>query len=262
MTEKLAYTGERTSKEIIDNPIYQRLLYAYHWTRDFVEDKTVLEIGCGDGYGSDLLAASARMIHAVDKTEEVVQFARNRYPNEKIQFHAMFIPPIAFGDDTFDIAFAFQLIEHLENPDGFLKEIHRTIKPGGKLLITTPNRYFSLAPNPYHIKEYAAGELSDLLGKFFAEVKVSGLFGDETFMNYHHSNQSWVEHFMKFDVFNLAQRLPKRLLQKPYDLITRIMRSNLHKSSTALTENISLDNFFLDKNNLNRCIDLYAVATK
>lgn len=262
MPEKLAYTGERTSKEIIDNPIYQRLLFAYHWTKPFVKDKIVLEVGCGDGYGSDLLSESARIIHAIDKSEDVIRYAKKRYPSKKIQFHAMQIPPIAFSDDTFDLAFAFQLIEHLDHPEAFLEEVHRTMKPGAQLLITTPNRHFSLAPNPYHVKEYSAGELRDLLSRFFSKAEVSGLFGDDEFMEYHKSNRSWVDRFMRFDVFGLVERLPKGVLQKPYDIITKAMRKNLHKSSTALTENITLDNFFIDTNNMNRCMDLYAVATK
>src|SRR5687767_5454618 len=143
------YTTEITSEEITsDNPIHQRLFKAYVVAEDYVHGD-VLEVGCGEGRGIDLLIKKARTFTAVDKIGPVINRLQEKYKTGK--FISMNIPPLSgLADNTYDVVVSFQVIEHIEDDELFLREIHRVMKPGGIALLTTPNRRLSLTRNPWH----------------------------------------------------------------------------------------------------------------
>ena len=60
----------------------------------------------------------------------------------------------------------FQVIEHIKRDRDFLKEIYRVLKPGGKLILTTPNKNMSITRNPWHVREYDPKEMHDILSIF------------------------------------------------------------------------------------------------
>ena len=131
------YTTEIASDELTsDNPIHQRLLKAYYVAQEMVGGN-LLEIGCEEGRGVELLAPKSTAYTAVDKIKEVVVNLSVKHPESK--FIQTNIPPLPFEDNIFDSVVSFQVIEHIKDDATYLKEIHRVLKPGGKAYISTPN---------------------------------------------------------------------------------------------------------------------------
>ena len=120
-----------------------------------------------------------------------------------IVFHKMEIPPLLnIESDSVDFVVTFQVIEHIQDDNFFLEEIHRVLKPGGILLLTTPNKLMSLSRNPWHIREYTPIEMKKVLCNYFPDVDVQGVFGNDLVMNYYEKNKKSVKKITRFDIFN------------------------------------------------------------
>lgn len=254
------FTTEITSESIpSDNPIHQRLLKAYVLAQDFVQGD-VLEVGCGEGRGIDLILDKAKSYTAIDKIEPVIDQLRKKYPSGK--FVSGNIPPLTqFADKSFDRIFSFQVIEHIEDDHLFLKEINRVLKPGGIALITTPNRLRSLSRNPWHIREYTAGELTDLAKKYFSKVEMKGITGNEKVQQYYEQNKKSVDRIMRFDILDLQHRLPASVLRVPYELLNRFNRNKLKDSSDELVGSIRHEDYLLT-DDAQTALDLFLIASK
>jgi len=252
-------TTEITSAEIAsDNPVHQRLLFPYVEAASMVSGQ-VLEIGCGWGRGLQLLTQAASHYTGIDKNNDLIAALRQEYP--QATFIAANIPPLTdLADNTFDYIVTFQVIEHIENDDLFVREAHRVLKPGGKLLLTTVNRKFSLTRNPWHVREYYADELKNLMGMYFRNVDTRGIHGNDKVMTYYEQNKESVRKLTRFDIFNLQYRLPRRLLQVPYDLMNRLNRNRLLQQDGLAAEIRHTD--YLVSNDPAGSLDFFYVATK
>lgn len=252
-------TTEITSAEIAsDNPVHQRLLFPYVEAANMVSGK-VLEIGCGWGRGLELLTKAADHYTGIDKNTELITALQTAYP--AATFIAANIPPLTgLPDNTFDFIVTFQVIEHIENDDLFIKEAHRVLKPGGKLLLTTVNKTFSLTRNPWHVREYYADGLKTLIGRYFPTVDTRGVHGNSKVMTYYEQNKESVKKLTRFDIFNLQYRLPRRLLQVPYDLMNRLNRNRLLQADGIAAEINYTD--YLVSNDPAGSLDFFYVATK
>ncbi|MDX2305879.1 MAG: class I SAM-dependent methyltransferase [Microscillaceae bacterium] len=239
-------TTEITSGEkISDNPVHQRLVCAYVEASKIISGN-LLEVGCGFGRGLDLLVANSSTYTAIDKNKKLIDQLSQQYPS--LTFIEQHIPPFkGIADNNFDFVVSFQVIEHIVDDQSFVKEIHRVLKPGGSAIITTPNIKLSLTRNPWHVREYTAEDLKKLLGKYFPEVQTQGIHGNEKVMQYYAENKAAVQKITRFDIFNLQYRLPRQLLQVPYDLLNRLNRKNLHKQNTGLVAEIDYTDYFLSE---------------
>jgi ubiquinone/menaquinone biosynthesis C-methylase UbiE len=181
-------TTEITSSQIVsDNPVHQRLFFAYHEAGKMISGN-LLEIGCGVGRGLDVLVQSCEQYTGIDKNEELLNSLRQSYP--KLRFLYQHIPPLSgIADNTFDYIVTFQVIEHIEDDSLFIKEIYRVLKPGGKVIITTPNIKLSLTRNPWHIREYTAASLQTLIQKYFQSLDRKGVHGNKKVMEYYEKNK-------------------------------------------------------------------------
>lgn len=254
------YTTEITSEEITsDNPIHQRLFKAYVVAEDYVHGD-VLEVGCGEGRGIDLLIKKARTFTAVDKIGPVINRLQEKYKTGK--FISMNIPPLSgLADNTYDVVVSFQVIEHIEDDELFLREIHRVMKPGGIALLTTPNRRLSLTRNPWHIREYLPEELA-LLGKnIFDDVEVSGITGNNKVMTYYEENKKSVRRFTRWDVLDLQHKIPASLLRIPYEILNRWNRNKLQASGSELVRSIRHEDYLVT-NDPTQALDLLLIARK
>ncbi len=253
-------TTEITSHEIVsDNPVHQRLFFAYYEAAAVV-DGNLLEIGCGVGRGIELLTGACEHYTGIDKNEALLNQLQQTYPQHT--FRRQHIPPLSgLPDDTFDYVVTFQVIEHIEDDHLFVKEIYRVLKPGGQLIVTTPNSKRSLTRNPWHVREYTAEGLLHLLGRYFPKVDTYGVQGNEKVMEYYEQNRKSVKKITRFDIFNLQYRLPRTLLQIPYDLLNRINRKKLMEQSDGLAGEISYKDYFLDQE-VDNCLDFFYVARK
>jgi SAM-dependent methyltransferase len=254
------YTTEIASEIIAsDNPIHQRLIKAYYLSLDYIKGD-VLEVGCGEGRGVDLILPKAKSFTGIDKIQEVVDSLKTKYP--KGNFKQMVIPPFAsLPDNHFDVVVSFQVIEHIKDDLGYLKEIYRVLKPGGKALITTPNIKLSLSRNPWHMREYTANELSELSRSIFANVEMKGVTGNEKVMTYYENNKLSVDKMMRWDVLNLQYRLPAFMLKVPYEILNRMNRNKLQDKNDGLVSEIHHSDYLLSDDAENS-LDLFCIMEK
>lgn len=253
------YTTEVTSAVIpSDNPIHQRLLSAYIHTKPYIKGD-VLEVGCGDGRGAEILSSLADSYTAIDKLGEAIRDLQQKYPNAT--FLQMNIPPFTgIPDNKFDVVISFQVIEHIQPDEEYLREIHRVLKPGGKAIITTPNIKYSLTRNPWHIREYTAAQLEALCRKVFRAVDARGIHGNELVMEYYEENKRSVKKFTRFDIFKMQYWLPRQVLQIPYDILNRMNRNRLMEA-TGVAAKIKASDYIMS-NNPDKSLDLYYILEK
>ena len=175
--EPLGFSGERLTGAIsgqIEIEHYHRYLLA----RDYCRDKDVLDVASGEGYGAALLAQVARSVTGVELDEAVVEAARREFARPNLSFHAGDARDVPLPDASLDVVVSFETLEHLREQDRFLAELKRVLRPGGLLVISTPDRdiYSPLGapPNPYHVLELTRPEFTSLLGRHFAHSAVAG----------------------------------------------------------------------------------------
>ena len=249
-------TAERSSGlDSSEHVIFNRCLFAYEAAKGMIRGN-VIELGSGEGYGIRILAPEAGHYLAIDKFDSLLPDAAND------EFRKILLPSLkGIADNSFDFAVTFQVIEHIKNDRDFLKEIHRVLKPGGKLLLSTPNRLMSLTRNPWHIREYTASELKNLVLRFFSSAEMKGVFGNEKVMEYHLKNKASVQRITRFDILKLQYRLPRQLLQIPYDLLNRLNRRKLLDENKGLVSQVGTDDFSL-RDASDSCFDLFVIAEK
>jgi len=254
------YTTEITSEHISsDNPLHQRLLKPYVEMTKIVKGD-LLEVGCGEGRGVELLSNLLKSYTAIDKIEEVLMDLSEKYPQHS--FRAMNIPPFkGIEDNSFDFVISFQVIEHIKEDRKYLTEIARVLKPGGQAYLTTPNRSYTLSRNPWHIREYLPEELRTIAAPIFSEVKMKGIAGNSKVMDYHDKNRKSVEKITRFDILDLQHRLPASVLRIPYEILNRLNRNRLENTDDALVRSITHEDYYVAEDP-NEALDLFMVATK
>lgn len=173
----------RIIPEETNRKFYFEHLKPYEFMKDAAVGKKVLEIGCGDGYGSAYLAKIAKEVVSIDYEEDVILKAKTKYNIANLRFLNMDATNLQFEDSIFDIACSFQVIEHIpeEKLLDYLSEIKRVLKKGGTFYLSTLNLEHTMKSlltykkQPAHCKEFKLNELSDLLSKVFSGFEVYGL---------------------------------------------------------------------------------------
>lgn len=251
------HTAERVSHEDkSDNYVFQRSLLAYLEAAKFVQGK-VLEVGAGMGYGIKHIAPKTDEYLTIDKHELKLD------PKfDHVQFKKMNVPPFTgIASNYYDYVVSFQVIEHIEDDETFVSEIARVLKPGGSFIVTTPNIKMSITRNPWHVREYTVQELKVLLEKDFDHVECKGVFGNKKIMEYYEKNKASVAKITRFDILDLQHRLPRRVLQIPYDILNRMNRRKLLDQNNDLVNDIHYDDYNIQKAG-DKAFDLFYIATK
>ena len=157
-----------------------------HWHRymsilEYLENKKVLDIACGSGYGSFLMAEKAETVVGMDISTESIEYAKINYQKENLKYEIGSVTQIPIQEkEIFDIIISYETIEHINEEDQykFLKEIKRLLKKDGILIISTPNKktYTDLTKNknPYHIKEFYLEEYLNFLKNYFQYIQILG----------------------------------------------------------------------------------------
>ena len=177
----LTLTGERTIPGLdVENYWFRRHEVVYQQLAPRCAGLEVLEAGCGEGYGADLISRVARRVIALDYDETTVAHVRARYPRVEVMHGNLAELPLA--DASVDVVVNFQVIEHLWDQTQFVRECARVLRPSGLLMVSTPNR-ITFSPgrdtpiNPFHTRELNADELTRLLvDAGFTSVSMSGVF--------------------------------------------------------------------------------------
>ena len=249
------HTAERVSnRDASDNFVFQRSILAYYKAAEIVSGD-VLEIGTGMGYGVDVIAPAARRFVTIDKS-----VPQELHLPENAEFRQMAVPPLQLPDEAFDYVVSFQVIEHIKHDKEFVREVFRVLKPGGKFIVSTPNKPMSLTRNPWHVREYTSEQFNRLLS-MFKDVEALGVGGNESVWRYYQKNRESVHRIMRFDILKMQWWLPRWVLQIPYDILNRLNRRKLHSQNRSLTESISMEDYVIEPVN-ERCFDLFYIATK
>jgi len=146
-------------------------VYRYAFASRFVREKRVLDIACGEGYGAAALQkAGAAHVTGVDISEAVCLHARNKYGIDAKPGNAERIP---LGEGSVDVVVSFETIEHVPSPSRFLDECVRVLAPGGRLIMSTPNKsiYGQGVQNPYHCSEMTEEEFTTALRSRFNDCR-------------------------------------------------------------------------------------------
>ena len=176
MEDTLPLTGERTIPGIAhENYWFRRHEAVYLALLDDCRDAVVLEAGVGEGYGAAMLGSVARSVVGLELEAEAAAHARRRYGLGVARADLQGLP---LPDASVDVVVNLQVIEHLWDQPGFLRECARVLRPGGRLHCSTPNR-LTFSPgngpddrplNPFHTRELAAADLHVLVTDAGLEV--------------------------------------------------------------------------------------------
>lgn len=139
----------------------------------------ILDVACGTGFGTAILArATSGMVHGCDIADDAVAEARRTCADPRIRFMRADGTSLPYADAHFDFVVSLETIEHVHDDRSFLRELARVLKPAGTIVLSTPNRRVTSPDghviNPFHVREYARGELERLLGEAFAETRWFG----------------------------------------------------------------------------------------
>jgi SAM-dependent methyltransferase len=159
-------TLDRTGERLVPDAQHGELVHAEHLARyrlaaQLAPGRRVLDVACGEGYGSALLAAAgAGTVVGVDLDPATVEHARTRHG---IDARAGDVRALPFEDGSFDLVVSFETIEHVEEPERALDELARVVAPDGLVVVSTPNSRQYLVENPFHVREFEHAEFVELL---------------------------------------------------------------------------------------------------
>ncbi|HMD52462.1 MAG TPA: class I SAM-dependent methyltransferase [Solirubrobacteraceae bacterium] len=176
----LALTGERTLPDVPEeNYWFRRHLVVYEWIAQRVRGVRVIDMACGEGYGSQVLSLSAASVVGVDANPEAHEHARLRYRSPNLRFERALLE--SFTEDADAVVF-LQTVEHLDDPGAALDHFRSLVGAEGSVYVSTPN-VVTLAPkgasrsgNPWHVHEYRREEFERLCREHFSRVEVYGVF--------------------------------------------------------------------------------------
>lgn len=237
----LPLTGERTIPGIEhENYWFMRHVAAYRFAASRAQRRAVLDAGCGEGYGTRMLAETADRVVGVDIVGAVVAHARSAYPD--ITFVQADLCDLPFPDGDVDLAVSLQVIEHLPDIPRFVAEMARILRPGGEFVCATPNR-LTFTPggdspvNPFHTREFTAAELHETLAEHFTVRTILGV--------HHGPRLRAVERVTR-------RSLPELLLEAPPE--------HRPRWTQAVVRRVRPADFRLEATDVDASLDLVAVA--
>lgn len=176
----MTFDGERYTTAL-GGTIEQEHVHRYLFAASYCAGRAVLDIACGEGYGSALLAGTASTVIGVDVSEAAVAHANASYRLPGLEFRVGTCEAIPLPDAAVDVVVSFETIEHIEAHARFMDEIRRVLRPGGTAIISTPDhQVYSIengVQNTWHVRELHQAEFYDLLRSRFAHA---GLLGQKS----------------------------------------------------------------------------------
>ncbi|MDX1411297.1 MAG: class I SAM-dependent methyltransferase, partial [Nitrospirales bacterium] len=188
---QLPWTGERYVPEV-GGTIALEHLHRYAVACELASGKMVLDIACGEGYGTAMLAKVAQRVIGVDNSDLVIAHATRKYRKPNLEFRIGSCAEIPLPDGCLDLVVSFETIEHHGQHEEMLGEIKRVLKPTGLLFMSSPNKNEYIgginSSNPFHVKELIRSEFETLLTKFYKRVVFYGqrvIYGSGIFSEAH-----------------------------------------------------------------------------
>ena len=251
---------------------YIRHLKAYVFAQDYVRGKRVLEVGCGSGYGIEGICKLTRFITAVDIGMDALLEATERRLSPNVALSQSSGTGLPFKDHAFDTVISFQVIEHIANVPSYLREVRRVLNREGVFCLSTPNKCLRLLPfqkpwNPFHVREYNARGLENVLKAHFSEVTVYGLYGTSEIQEYEKNRvkQDPIQVYGRMFLPSVVRKALKATMVRAglwsRAKATTKERNGGHDTLDMWKVNYSVDDFTVVKETKN-CIDLVAVCMK
>lgn len=260
-----------------EHAILQRQIVLHKWVTQFARDRVVLDAGCGEGYGSALLADLAKKVVAIDYDTSIIKHAKEKYRKHNLEFLIMDVQKLSFPQDLFDVVVSLDVIEHLKEFDQYLSEIKRVLKPGGLLIISTPNKKMRPAGRwrptyKFHFREFTAQELKELLKDWFDEVSLWGLGGskraqgqEKQRLGFRACFYEWLIHYIHImDIVNLRKRLLPSVFKEKLGLFIRGKSEVLKRRQKGYIDPLTItsNDFFVTKENMDASFSLIALCKK
>lgn len=251
----IGISGERSSKGIdYLIPVFLQHQKVYTFVQKYVKGKSVLDLGCGSGFGTNRLAQTAKTVVGIDIDQASIKLAKAKFRKHNLTFKKLDILHNNLRS-KFDVIVSFQVIEHIDDALKYLSVILSHLKPQGLVIITTPNRLTqSYNENPYHVREYSRRELNDLLSEFF-KVKMLELYGNEILQKYEKIRRDKIQKIFSLDILNLRRLIPKSIKIVFFSLFAFLVRGNM--AIPGITEK----SYLISKHN-SKSIDLIAICQK
>ena len=172
-TPDLELTGERIVPGKTPESLFREHEERYAFAAQYVPGKDVLDVACGTGVGTSFLRqAGARRVWGLDIDPDAIAFAKERYSD--CEFAQSDAASMCLANSSVDVVVSFETLEHLKDQHKFLKECQRTLRPGGLIICSTPNRtiFKWWPPNPYHVHELTAEEFIEFVGMYFGGLSL------------------------------------------------------------------------------------------
>lgn len=169
----MKYTGERLTTDVGNTYGTNEHLSRYAFAKQFVYNKIVLDIACGEGYGTNLLSNGAKHITGIDIDIISINHAKSKYKSKNITFLQGCLTKIPIANESIDVIISFESIEHIIDQEKALSEFKRILKKDGQLIISSPSKeiYQTRDPyNKYHLKELTDNEFSSLIESYFKYI--------------------------------------------------------------------------------------------
>jgi len=181
--KELLFTGERAMPLApnMDEQVMREHWARYRYTEPLIKGKNVLDVACGSGYGSNLLAQTAKTIVGGDIEKETIEYCKEKYQRDNLKFEIMDIRNIPYPDNSFDTIVSFETIEHIKEWEQFLKEIRRLVVKDGSLIISTP--LGGPCGNHFHLSYFQREDFKKILTKYFKNVNIIYQRDDEFYEN-------------------------------------------------------------------------------
>jgi len=154
----------------------------YRFALSYCINKEILDLFCGDGFGSEIISKTAKLVYGIDYSEEAIQYAKSLHQHSNITYLVDKFPPIRLADNSFDVVIGLEAIEHVENDKKFLEESRRVLRPEGFLIICTPIFNPKIGVGRWHAREYCENDFRNLLSSYFKIEKFINPFPGQKLM--------------------------------------------------------------------------------
>jgi len=242
---------ERVDPARKNTGIFKEHMATYNYSAQYVHGKKVLDLGCGNGYGTHFLSSCAESVTGVDISKEAVQFSKEHFKAENLNYTVMDATKLEFDSGSFDCVVSFEVLEHVSDYEKMIGEASRVLKEAGVLILATPNGLYENGRNPYHVKDFTDLELRALLQKYFGKVEILG-----------QSKSMRVKKLLEGNAFKRVMRIIDPLGFRNL-LITGALRKKVyHLFGQFVEEDIRIEDFVVSKEETGKAEILIARCEK
>lgn len=237
-------TGERPVEGVTPDSLLALHRAGYDAIRARLGDGTVVDIGCGLGFETVNLASDARRLVGIDYDAETAALARTQWSSRGLATVCADGSRVGLRTGCAAWVCSSHLIEHFVDPGVHAAELARLCADDGTCFVVTPNKPADFE-NPYHVALLDPVELHALLSRYFDDVTVEGLDAVEKVKADFEARRATGNKILRFDVFDLRHRIPRRWYIAAYRLSLKVMYGLLKNRYAGGTTGITAGDFFV-----------------